>query len=201
MKKTILIFSSLLIILAGCSIYKTFQNLSRLKFKLANVSNLYVAGVNFSGKNKLSDFAPMEILTFSSNVLKGTLPVSFTLNVEVKNPNDGTGGYPRTNATLEAFPYRLLIDNKEILQGNISSPFVIPGTGESSIIPLSIGFDLVQTFKEHGYESLINLALRLSGLGNGNSNVQLFAKPVVGTELGNISYPGELKIVEVNFSE
>lgn len=201
MKKTILIFSSLLIILAGCSIYKTFQNLSRLKFKLANVSNLYVAGVNFSGKNKLSDFAPMEILTFSSNVLKGTLPVSFTLNVEAKNPNDGTGGYPRTNATLEAFPYRLLIDNKEILQGNISSPFVIPGTGESSIIPLSIGFDLVQTFKEHGYESLINLALRLSGLGNGNSNVQLFAKPVVGTELGNISYPGELKIVEVNFSE
>lgn len=184
----------------SCSVWQTMQNLGRLKFKLGAVNQFTFNGVNISNKSKLADFSAMEILSISSAVANGRLPVSFTLNVDAKNPNDGTGGYPSTNVSLSSFPWRLLIDDKETISGNIGSPVQVPGTGESSVIPLQMNVDLMTFFKDRGYESLINLALNLGGNGGSSSKLTLFAKPVVGTSLGNISYPKELKIVNYEFT-
>jgi hypothetical protein len=142
----------------------------------------------------------MELLQISSSFAKGSLPVSFTLNIEAKNPNTGTGGYPRTNASINSFPWRLLIDDKETISGNISSPVSVPGTGETEIFPLRITMDLVPFFKEKGYESLINLALNIGGYGKTSSRIALYAKPSVSTSVGVINYPNELKIVSTGFN-
>ncbi len=200
MRKNIFIIALFTLLFSQCSIYKTYVNLSRLQFKLNGVADITLAGVSLSGKTRLSDFSPLEIASISSKVLKGSLPISFTLNVDALNPNDGTGGYQRTDAQLKAFPYRFVIDNKELFSGDIGSPVDVPGTGESVTIPLMIQFDLVQNFKNQGYESLINLALRFAGIGSGTSEINLFAKPVVSTFLGDISYPAEIKIDDKVFT-
>ncbi len=184
----------------SCSVLQTMQNLSRLKFKLGSVNQFTFNGVNISNKTKLGDFSAMEILSISSAVANGKLPVSFTLNVDTQNPNDGTGGYPKTNVSISSFPWRLLIDEKETISGNIGQPFQVPGTGESAVIPLQMNLDLMSFFKDRGYESLINLALTLGGKSGSSSKLTLYAKPVVGTSLGNISYPNEIKIVSHQFT-
>ena len=184
----------------SCGIYKTYVNLSRLKFKLSSATNIQVAGINVAGKTKLSDFSAMELLTLSSNVSKGTLPITFTLNIDAKNPNDGTGGFASTNASITSFPYRLNINDKEILSGNIGNPISVPGTGQVTTIPLQITFDLAQSFSNGSYQDLVNIAMQIMGLGNGNSSIQLYARPTVGTSIGNITYPSELKIVDADFS-
>ncbi|MBZ0201048.1 MAG: hypothetical protein K8H86_14345 [Ignavibacteriaceae bacterium] len=201
MKKYIIIISLMLAMSnLSCSVYDTLVNISRVKFKLGKVDNFSLNGIQISNKQKLSDFSTMDILNFSSAVLQGKLPVSFMLNVEAKNPNDGTGGYKSTGATLKSFPWRLLIDNKEAISGNIASAVSVPGTGETTIIKLQMNVDLIQLFKNQGYESLVNLALNIGGRGGSSSKLTLFAKPVVSTVIGDLSYPGELKIVDYEFS-
>jgi hypothetical protein len=184
----------------SCSVYETFVNISRLKFKLDNVSGFTLSGVSLSNKTRIEDFTPVEVLKISGDFAQGKLPVSFILNVDAKNPNDGTGGYPKTNATLKNFPWRLAIDNVETISGDIASPVTVPGTGESANIPLTIGLDLMQFFSEKGYDSLLRLALNIGGYSGGASNLALFAKPTVTTSLGDIKYPEEIKIVDFQYS-
>ena len=198
MKKLLIL--SLVFFVSGCSIYETFVNITRLQFKLGKVNNFELNGIDVTNKNKLSDFNFQDVLNISSMVSSGKLPVSFVLNVEAKNPNDGTGGYKKTNAIIKSFPWRLLIDDKETISGNIEEPVSVPGTGEITIIPISIQMDLVQFFKDRGYESLINLALALGGKDGSSSKLTLYADPVVSTMFGDISYPGELKIVDHSFT-
>lgn len=200
MKKIFLAVIPLILFLSECSVYKSLVNLSRLQFKLNGVQSVAVGGLSLQGKQKISDFSVKEVLAFTTAVAKGNLPITFTLNVAAKNPNDGSGGYAKTNASIESFPYRLLLDNKEVLSGNIAQSVSVPGTGESIIIPLQVSFDLVQTFKNQGYESLLNLALSIAGYSNQKTEIVVFSKPVVKTDLGNLSYPSELKIVDYEFS-
>lgn len=185
----------------SCSVFKTISNIGRLKFKLGNVSGFTLSGITVSNKSKLSDFNALDLLKLSSLFVQGNFPVSFTLNVEAVNPNDGTGGYPSTNATLKSFAWRLLLDNKETISGNIAQPVIVPGSGQASIIPLQINMDLLSFFKDKDYESLINLALNLGGNGGSASQITLYAKPVISTMLGDLSYPKELKIVNFEFTK
>ena len=199
-------YSVLILILFGlmfsqCSLYKTAMNMTRLKYRLSGMENIYIAGVSVGHKSKLSDFSVLEIAQISSSVIRGSLPLSFVLNVAALNPNDGTGGYPKTNATIKSFPYRLVIDQKEIFTGNIFSPFYIPGTGEEITIPLSIQFDILKNFENKGYESLVHMVLILAGKETGSTHLELYARPVVGTDYGDLEYPGELKIIEKEFSK
>lgn len=200
MKKIILLSVLLLFTISGCSVYETMVNLSRLQFKLGSVNNFIISGINISQKRSLQDFNPLELLTLTQAITSGKLPASFTLNIEAKNPNDGTGGYPQTNATLKKFPWRLEVDNVETISGNIGAPVSVPGTGEITNIPLAMNIDLIEFFGNKGLDNLINLALALGGQQGSSSKLALFATPTVSSPLGDIKYPGELKIVEQSFT-
>jgi hypothetical protein len=200
MKKIFLLSVALLLTTSSCSVYETMVNLSRLKFKLGDVNNFTVSGINISNKKSLQDFNPLDIVNLTQVISSGKLPASFTLNVEAKNPNDGSGGYPKTDATLKAFPWRLEIDNVETISGNIGAPVSMPGTGDVTNIPLTMNVDLIEFFGNKGFDNLLNLALTLGGQQGTSSKLSLFATPTVSSPLGDIKYPGELKIVEQSFT-
>ena len=105
MKKffTITILLSFIISGIQCSVYETLTNLSRLQFKVGAVNGFQISGTPFSGKSKLGDFNPVDLLKISSAFAQGSLPASFILNVEAKNPNDGTGD-------VTIIPLRINID-------------------------------------------------------------------------------------------
>ena len=198
-KKTIyiLIFS---FILAGCGVVKELTNLSRLQFKLANVESITLGGVSLNNKSTIRDFSSLDVLKLSTSFIRGNIPLKFVLNVEVKNPNVSNNITSRSDFKISSFPWRLLLDGKQTVQGNISSPVNIPGNKEISYIPVSIKFNLVNFIKDKGYKSLINLALNIARQKSSPTQLELFAKPVVDTPLGKINYPGELRIVSMNFT-
>ena len=203
MKKLFLSAFLLSFVISGiqCSVYESFTNLSRLQFKVGQVDGFQINGVSISNKSKLGDFNPLDLLNLSSAFAQGTLPASFVLNVDAKNPNDGTGGYPKSDATLQGFKWRLFLDDKETISGDIDKPVAIPGTGDVTTIPIRINLDLIKFFKDRGYESIINLALALGGNQGSSSKVTLYATPTVSSPFGNITYPGELKLVDTQFSK
>ena len=184
----------------SCSVYNALVNLSRLKFKLGTVNGFAIDGIPISNKLKLSDFTLSEGLKLTSSFAQNKLPVSFTLNVEAQNPNDGTGGNKQSTATLKSFPWRLLINDKETISGNIGTSIVIPGTGQTSIIPLQMNLNLISFFKDKSYNDLINLILSLGGKNGSSSKLTLLAQPTVTSQYGDIQYPKELKIVDHQFT-
>jgi hypothetical protein len=202
MRKLVLIILSVAIpfTIYQCSIYQTITNLSRLHFKLGEVNSFRVNDLDISNKSSLNDFNATDLIKLTSSFAQGKLPVSFVLNVDAKNPNDGTGGYARTDATLKSFKWRLFIDDKETISGDIDSPVTVPGTGEVTKIPLRVNIDLLQFFKDQGFDRVINLALALGGKNGSTSKISLFATPTVSTPIGNITYPGELKIIDTQFT-
>jgi hypothetical protein len=193
-------FTVTIFMLSSCSLYQTVTNISRLKFKLDSVSDFQVLSIKVSDKTQLKDFNPLDILKLTSEFAQGRLPVSFSLNVGAKNPNDGTGGYAASDLTLKSFPWRLFIDGKETIAGNIGSPIVVPGVGQTKMIPLEIKLDLLQFFSGENFDSIINLALKLGGGSGSASQIKLVAKPVLGTVIGDLQYPNELTIVDFQFN-
>jgi len=197
-KVSVVLFS--ILFLTQCSLIKTMVNLSRLQFKLGEVNGFMVNNIDISNKSSLRDLSPAEMISLSSVINQGKLPVSFVLNVNAKNPNDGSGGYARTDATLKGFRWRLFIDDKETVTGDIDAPVTVPGTGEVTNIPLRINLDLLQFFKDDGLEKIANLVLAIGGKQGSSSRISLYATPTVSTAIGDIKYPGELKIVDTKFT-
>jgi hypothetical protein len=199
-QRSISAFLLLVIFVSGCSIFRTIENVSRLKYKIQNASDYKVAGISVGDKKSIKDFKALEALKITSSVVKGTLPVTFTVYIEAKNPNDGTGGYPRTDLSIESFPWRLFINDNETVTGNIGEPVFVPGKGESTIIPINIEFDIVKNVKEKNIDDIIALALQLGGIQKSTSSLKILVKPVIGTPLGNITYPDEITVVDKKFN-
>lgn len=201
-RKGVLYLCALLLFLSfsSCSVLDTFQNIARLKFKLGNVGDFLLSGVRINGKSQLKDFTASEVLSLSRAVADRKLPASFIINVEALNPNSGSGGAGRTDLTLKSFPWRLYIDDKETISGNISSPIYVPGKGESTLFPLQVNMDLFQFFGNRDYQSLIDLALSLGGMNRSSTRLKLVAQPTISSPVGDITYPRELTIVEKEYN-
>ncbi len=196
--KILLISLFLLFSFNSCSLIKQMTNISRLKFKLKNVSDFTIHGINLSNKASLKDFNIFDSAKLLNSISSGHMPVSFNLNIEAKNPNDG-GGYPRQDLDIVDFKWRLIIDNVETISGNIARPISVPGSGETTIFPITIELDLIKFFKDKGFENLIELALAIGGKNPNLSRIVLKAQPTIQTPFGKLTYPGELDIIDKEF--
>jgi hypothetical protein len=200
MRKVFLIFVLSAIIIAGCAVLNTFQNIARLKYRIQSTENYRVNGVQVDNKRSIKDFSPVEMLKLTSGIVKGSLPATFTINIEAVNPNDGKGGNPRTDLSIVKFPWRLFLNDKEIVDGNISSPVYVPGKGESVIIPIQVQTDIIKLVKEKSIEDIITLLQKLGGIHGTTSKIKLLVKPSLGTPIGNIEYPDEITIADKSFN-
>jgi hypothetical protein len=180
-------------------IQKAMTNLSRCEFKLESVNQFALSGIRLSDKNSISDFSLTDAARLAASFARNEFPASFTLNVAAINPNDGTGGTPQTAATLTSFAWTLILDNTLTINGDITDPISIPGTGQKTIIPLQMNLDLAKFFKERGYDAVVNLALAIGGVNSSPSRITLRATPRIRTQFGDITYPGAIDIIDKEF--
>ena len=178
---------------------RTLTNLQRLQFRLEGIGDFSLAGVRINRKSQLRDFSIADGIRLLAAFRNRQLPARFILNVAARNPNDGRSGTTRTISTLTRFDWRLLIDDQPTVSGGIDRPLEIPGTGQTTILPLRMDLDLYEFFGEGGYNDLLNLALALGGQRNDISRVALDARPSVSTPLGDIAWPEPITIISREF--
>ena len=199
-KKKILIISLIAIFITSCGVYNSLMNLSKLKFKLGAVNNFKVGNIAVSNKSKLSDFGALDVLKLTSEVVSGNFPVTFTVNVLAKNPNSSTNsGSDLSDISLKQFPWTLYINDKQTISGNISDPVQVAAVENATVIPLQMSLDLMDFFKDDGLNNLIDLALSLGGKSGSATKIKIVAEPLLGTPLGNMSYPTPLTIIDTSF--
>ncbi len=199
MKKLMLLsLLAVLVFIAGCSgITDTITNAQRLQWKLGSVSGMNVSGVDVSNVSSLSSLNPLDMVKLTSAVGSGKLPVGFTLNLLAKNP-EGEGGSKNSSDLIKSVEWRLLIDNKETINGMVSGPITIPGVGQTSTIPVSINLDLMQFFQNEGLQSLAGMVLGIGGKSGSPARLSLKIKPTIDTFIGPIS-PGEITVIDKEF--
>ena len=187
------------LLLQGCAelgdIARALTSLKRLQFRLDGVSDFTMAGVALGPKSQLADFSVEDGVRLLAAFKERQLPARFLLNVEARNPNDGTEGTTRTVSTLTRFDWRLLIDGKPTVSGGIDRAIEIPGSGQTTALPLRVELDLYEFFGQGGYRDLLELALALGGRNGDIRRVALEARPSVSTPLGEIAWPEPITIV------
>lgn len=205
-KRQVLVLSATLLALIGISACSTISNISNsltslqnMQFKISGLTGMKLAGVDVSKISSPTKLGVADALALTNAFSRKSLPTTFTLNVDAKNPNNGTAGARSTPLKLNGFDWRLLIDDKQTVSGDLERPIEIPGTTAATTIPLAVSMDMYQFFADRGYDGIVNLALALGGVNGSTSKVKLDAKPTVGTPFGPMSYPGRITIVDTEF--
>src|SRR5438046_234470 len=76
--------------LAGCSMLKQMEQMAtftKCEFRLASVEGTVLAGIPIQGITQASDIGFVNLARLQAALAGGSLPLEFTLNIEVKNPN------------------------------------------------------------------------------------------------------------------
>ena len=172
-----------------------------VEFRIGSISSVNIGGVSVLNKKKMTDFSVGETISIASKVASKSLPLSLTVHLEARNPNEGSDNAVTNNsiATLQSLEWRLLIDDVPTIEGVVNGPISIPAGGSTITIPISTELELFSFFEERGYAGMAKLAFVLANPGESTVSVKLDAKPMIKTFLGMMSYPGRITIIEKDF--
>ena len=170
MKKRILALLLVVTTLVGCD---SVQQGLRSTYNLINCEYSYksITGLTISGMN-LSNGLSITSIPKITSILSGTatsIPLNFTLNVNVKNPNESA-------ALLNGLQYIVSVDDIQFTTGSINQTLNI-ASGQTQALPLTIGVDLATLMKNNSKDAVTEIAKNFLGIGSKKSNVSLQLKP------------------------
>jgi len=144
---------------------------TQCKYIFDSITGLSLGGINLQNINNISSINPLalaNLLTAFSSP-SGSLPLDFTLNLDVTNTGDQT-------VMLNGANYILEIDGLEMTKGLLNQQLKIE-SGKKAKMPISMAFDLKKVMSGKSVDAMKNLAFNFVGLGDASSNVSLKFKP------------------------
>ena len=170
------------------------KNFARCEFRLKNMEDISLAGVDVTDVDQLSDLSFAEATSISMTAMKGKLPLYFVLNVEVRNPNDNV-------ASMNRFLWDLFIDDQLITSGKVTRDISVQPNGGIAVMPIEVAVDLFEVLSGESADALVNFAMNLAGNGGAPSRVMLRAKPTIYVAMTQVDYPGWIRIRQEFVSE
>ncbi len=167
----------------SCSFLKEISTLGKCEFRVTTLENPEIAGVDVSQIRSFTDLNFVDMGIISASIFKGDLPLSFTLNVEVRNPNPAM-------AALNRLEYMAFIDDVQVAEGNLDQRIEIPPNGGISTIPMRFNTDLIDILMKDSRQALVNFGLNLADAGKRPTRVSIKVKPTILVAAMEINYPG-----------
>lgn len=186
MKHKILLLVVVLFIVS-CSQIKEFTNLLTCDFRLASAENITLGGINVQKIKSFNDLTFVDGAKLLANVVSGSLPLNFTLNVEARNPN-------KDKAALSKLDWIAMIDDTEIATGTTAKRVEIAPNNGTGIFPIQINADLVKLLSGQSGKNIVNFGLNLVDAGSRPTRISLKAKPTIMVGGTSIQYPGYITI-------
>jgi Late embryogenesis abundant protein. len=172
MKKLIFLVGFITLFSTSCDVAKNVAgtySLLQCEYSYNSISGLSLAGVNLQNINSISSLNPLTAASLLGAFSQQSVPLQFTLNLNVKNPNHQA-------AILNGLQYILEIDDIEMTTGAVNSQMQI-ATGQIAQLPVTIGFDLKKAMKGETADAVKNMAFNFVGLGDRSTRVTLKLKP------------------------
>jgi LEA14-like dessication related protein len=141
-------------------------NLANCDYKYQSISNISIMDLNLA--NGLSPLMVPAVLTIL-NGNASSIPLNFTLNIDVKNPNSGA-------AAFQTMGYIISIDDIQFTTGSLNQAFHVDA-GQSKTLPMNIGFDVAELIKNNSRTAVVNVLKNFLGLSDQASSVTVQLKP------------------------
>jgi len=171
--------------LAGCSLLGQLQQMAtfaKCQFRLESITNTKLAGVAIQDKHSIKDLSAIDAIRLAAALRSGVIALSFTLNVEGRNPNAQT-------AAMSGMAWIFLIDDREVSRGNLDRPVEIAPNGGTAQVPFDLALDLKQVLSGESLESIKNLAFNVAGQGAHSTRITLKLKPSIMVMGSPLAYP------------
>ncbi|GJQ61500.1 MAG: hypothetical protein SCALA702_05530 [Melioribacteraceae bacterium] len=192
MKKLAVIF--LIFFITGCSSFNLTDSIKKVKFNLVEVKSIKFCDVDFKDKKKLKDFSLGEIAKISASVIQGKFPGKVTFEVKAVNNSDKPDAFSFADVGIKSFPYTLYLYDKQVVTGNINNPVNFPAPGSSSTFEINADFDMVNMFRELGYEKLIETVLAIRAGDFADISAKITSRPILNVPWGEYEFPEEIKL-------
>lgn len=170
----------LIFALTSCDILNQIggaYQLTQCEYKYNTINNIQLAGINLSdGKSiSMSNFASLSSILMGGNMQ--TIPLSMTLNLDVKNPNQAT-------ALLSALDYAIEINGMDFTTGKVDVPLRVDA-GQTSVLPITVGVDLKNLMNRYSRDRVAKEMGGFLGLSSNETKVtvKLWPKVMVGNSL------------------
>lgn len=174
--KKVLSILLLTVTMVACDASKSLSgayNMINCNYDYRSISGLTISGMNLSNGISLTQIPKVtSILTGSAT----SIPLDFTLNLDVNNPNQSA-------ALFNGMSYILSIDGVQFTTGMVNQTMNI-AAGQTQNLPLTIGVDLATLMKNESKDAVTNIAKNFLGIGSKKSEVNLQIKPTF--MIGNV---------------
>ncbi len=176
-----------LLLASGCATLQQLGALRNVDFDLRGVSDVRLAGIDFTRVRSFSDLSLGDAAALATAVADRNLPLDLQLDVVAVNPEDNYA-----DARLVEMAWTLFLEDRETVSGILDREMVLP-RGEPTDVPVRVGLNLVE-FYEGNARDLFELAQSLAGVGGQPKEVMVEVLPTVQTSLGPIRYPEPLRL-------
>ena len=161
-------------------------NFANCTFDLNSVNQIQMLGVNLSKGMTKSDLNAAQLLTLANAIMNKKLPVTFNVNLNVKNPN----AIPASMAKMD---YILSLNGKQVVSTTLNNGISVPANS-SNTISIPITTDLFQLFSGESTDAIVNLAFKLAGASSEPVNVGLKVKPYISINNQQLAYPDYISL-------
>lgn len=169
--------------LSSCTALMQMAALTKCEFKIDSIKNTRLAGITIQGLRSFKDVKLTDVPRVVSAFTAGKLPLEYTLNVAVRNPN-------AMDAAMTRMDWEAMIDQTSILTGAVTEPLKVPGNGGVSTLPLDVSVNLKQIFGTLTKDQLFDVGFGLADASDKPTRVALKLKPTIDVAGRPMTYPG-----------
>ena len=156
-------------------------NFANCTFNFNSVDHIQMLGIDLSRGMTSDNLNITQGLALVNAISNRSLPVTFNVNVDVKNPNT-------IAAAMTKMDYILSLNGKQVVSTTMNTPINVPANSNSTVT-LPITTDLFQLFSGESADAIVNLAFKLAGATSDPVNVGLKVKPYININGQPLAYP------------
>ena len=183
LKKTVMILCVALG-LASCDVLTQvaqMANFANCTFNFNNVNQIQMLGVNLSKGMTKESLNVSQLLSLTNAIMSKSLPVTFNVNLDVKNPNS-------IAASMAKMDYIVSLNGKQVVSTTLNQAVSVPANSTNTVsIPITT--DLFQLFSGESADAIVNLAFKLAGASSNPVKVGLKVKPYISVNGQQLAYP------------
>ena len=188
LKKTLIVLF-VTIGLASCDVLNQvaqMANFATCSFDFNSLNQIQMLGVNLSKGMSKSDLNASQLLSLANAIMSKQLPVTFNVNLDVKNPNS-------IAASMAKMDYIISLNGKEVVSTTLNNSVSVPANS-TNIVSIPIRTDLFQLFSGESADAIVSLAFKLADANSNPVNIGIKVKPYITIGNQQLAYPDYITI-------
>lgn len=188
LKKTLIILFAT-IGFASCDVLTQvaqMANFATCSFDFNSLNQIQMLGIDLSKGMTKDNLNITQGLALVNAISNRTLPVTFNVNLDVKNPNS-------IAASMAKMDYIISLNGKEVVSTTLNKSVNVPANS-TNVVTIPISTDLFQLFSGESADAIVNLAFKLAGASSNPVNIGIKVKPYITIGNQQLAYPDYISI-------